>query len=97
MTSSGVLGGAGSIQSQLSSNLGFFGQMQDLNSQVLTTQRTEASARVDAGYAQGNMYASEADARQWGVFANLGGTIFNATSDDHNGWKTIFGAVKRAS
>lgn len=84
--SSGVIGGVGSLGSQLASNLGFFGQMGDINSQVLTTQRTEAGARTEAGYAQGEMYEAEASGRQWGAIGNLGGTIFSGAG----GFRTIF-------
>ena len=85
-SSSGVLGGAGSVVSQGSANVGYFGQMTDINGQVLETQNTESNARIAGGVAAGAGYQAEASANQWGAFANLGGTVFQGAG----GFKTIF-------
>lgn len=88
MGSSGVLGGAGSVQSLLASNIGYFNQLDDLNSGILDTQVAQANA-IEA---QGQAYATSAT---WGALGQLGGTIFNATDESGNGWKTIFGTGKK--
>ena len=80
LTSSGVVGGAGSISSQYSGNAGYFGQQQQINDSVLATQSRQADAAAAAGAAQG-------DSAMYGVLGALGGTIFS----NANGFKTIFG------
>ena len=81
--SSGVLGGTASIIAQRNANLGFFGQMDQLNDQVTETQVRQADASADLGGAQ-------AQSAIGGALGVVGGTIFNSTSSTKNGWKTIF-------
>ncbi len=91
--SSGAIGGAGSVESQGRSNIGFFNQMDDINDQVLVTQNTESAARTASGVAQGEVSVAEANGRQWGAFSNLGGTVFTGAG----GFKTIFDGPTKAS
>ena len=77
--SSGVLGGAGSVQAQLGSNLGYFGAMGELNTGVFQTQVGEAEALSSATQ-------SQASAAGWGALGQLGGSIFAGAG----GFKTIF-------
>lgn len=97
--SSGVLGGTGSIGAQLASNLGFFGQIENINSKVLATQEAESlgtvalgdvSRRVAVGEGQyrADVARADADAALGGSVKALGGTVFDAAG----GFKTIFGA-----
>ncbi len=78
-SSSGVLGGVGSIDTQTNANVGFFGQMENLNSQITTSQQRSAGAAADYGGAAG-------DAAIGGALAGLGNSVFGAAG----GYKTIF-------
>jgi hypothetical protein len=62
MGSSAVLGGTGSIQSQLYSDLGYFGQLQQINEDVYATQLTESEANVRGAKAQGRAYIAQGQA-----------------------------------
>ena len=84
--SSGVQGGAGSVQSQTSANQGYFSAMKDINEQVTSSQFTQASLFSQ----QGDINADMAMA---GALGGLGGTIFSGAG----GFKTIFDATKKAS
>lgn len=79
MSSSGVLGGTASIDSQRNSNVGFFGAMDQLNDKVTNTQMAQADAQVQMGEAQGQ-------AAVGGALGTIGGGIFSGAG----GFKTIF-------
>lgn len=81
ISSSGVLGGTGSLDSQLQSNLSFFGQMRELNEDA-------NESKVRAGQAAGDAAVAQAESAQWGAIGSLGGTIFSGAG----GFKTIFNA-----
>lgn len=78
-TSSGVVGGAGSVVSQNASNTSFFNTNSALNSQITETQITQGQAAAEAGSAQG-------EAATFGALGSLGGTVFH----EAGGFKTIF-------
>lgn len=67
VTSSAVVGGQASLQSQLSGNLSFLDTMGSLNN---SASRANQQA-LDAG----------AKAQTWGALAGLGGTIFSQAGD----------------
>ena len=91
MDSSGVLGGAGSITSQEAGNIGFAGQIADINEQSTAINKALGDVAAEQGRIQGDLAVAEAAGRQWGAFGNLAGTIFNIRTDN---WQTIF-AKKR--
>ncbi|CAB4197977.1 hypothetical protein UFOVP1321_51, partial [uncultured Caudovirales phage] len=68
--------------SQEASNLGYFGQMKDLNQQTTTAQGHQADAVVAGAEAT-------ADYQSAGALGKLGGSIFDAGG----GFKTIFSKV----
>ncbi len=77
--SSGVLGGTASIDAQRNSNIGFFGEVDQLNDQSTASKQEQANATVDLGEAQ-------AQGAIGGAFTSLGGSIFSGAG----GFKTIF-------
>jgi hypothetical protein len=85
--SSGVLGGVGSIGSQLGSNMGYFTGQQDANAQITAAQGQQADAIIAGGYAAADAQVAQGNAAQAGAIGGLGQSIFNAAG----GFKTIFG------
>jgi hypothetical protein len=77
--SSGVLGGVASIGTQSAANVGFFGQMGELSSQITASNQRQGNAAADYGQAAG-------DAAIWGAFGSLGNSVFQGAG----GYKTIF-------
>jgi len=81
--SSGVQGGAASVGSQSSANMGYFSALQDVNSNVTTIQGNQANLFAESGSIQ-------ADAAMAGAIGTLGNTIFSSAG----GFKTIFDATQ---
>jgi hypothetical protein len=82
--SSGVIGGSGSVRSQLGSNLAYFGAVGAGQSRIADSQVRETYA-IAAGA------SAQAKSAQWGAIGSLGGTIFDAAG----GYTTLFGGNKK--
>lgn len=80
LMSSGVAGGAGSVQSQTAGNLSFFNETGGINQQIIGTQRRQGQAATDAGVAQAEMLVNQGESAQWGAIGQLGGTVFKMYS-----------------
>lgn len=91
--SSGVMGGASSVNAQLSSNFNFFGTMAGLNRSITDTQIDQSVAAERAGVAGGRIAVANAESAAWGAYGNLGGTIFQGAG----GFRTIFGGNKHGA
>lgn len=89
--SSGVQGGASSVNAQLSGNLNFFGTMAGLNRSITDTAIDQSVAAERAGVAGGKAAVAQANSAAWGAYGNLGGTIFSGAG----GFRTIFGGNKQ--
>ena len=81
--SSGVLGGASSVQAQLGSNLSDFTAQSQLQNEIFQGQKQQAVLQERLGSIQ-------ARSSMWGAVGQVAGSVFGATG----GFGTVFGAAQ---
>lgn len=83
-TSTGVVGGLASIETQTATNLGIFGALESNQDAILESQSRQGDASARAGQAQ-------ADSIMGGTIFSVGGALFK----EGGGFKTIFDEAKK--